>query len=710
MISPEYTTKDANGHIVSFYPQNVYRCTDCGKEIMDLQGTERISAYSLHVFYDGKCVVCDYDKSSCLHENKLLLGEERKILEYTSNGESGHTVKYVLQSVYSCPDCMETIIVDDPEAEEKEYTEAHYFYEGQCIRCQYESSCAHENKTLLSEDRDIRKYITTNDGNHKVYFYPKKNYCCLDCGEVIVETEEEMAEAVEAHSFSNGICVCGCLNKCTHENKILDSENRCYNIYTYKNESTHTVSYHPQNVYRCPDCGEYISDPPSAEEKAATENHVFVNGTCVLCGHGNTCKHSTNVYKENIHSNPTFSKGDATGHEVSYYLQTIYYCLDCGEQWTDAPSKDKTVEKETHVFADGVCLQCGYKNLCEHEKKQVAEAQFNPTYEKKDGTCHTVTYYPQDQYYCPDCGDHWAGEPKSETVEKAEAHVFTDGVCVLCGEKNTCPHDESIITQGDRLYPIIYRDINSDGHTAVFVPITQKICKTCNELIESVRGEAPISVKEAHQYDKGVCLLCGYKKPASTPAPVATESAPAAAVPVAPVYVAVSKNMEVHGFTVAEEPELVDVALSSSEDLMGDIGVKELKIKDLDKILIYSELRDIEKLDLDEQLMVLLSVLGYEDLVRDTLEEREISLSAEAEELLESIVSRIGEMSSRQQETFKKQVKEYFGISLGLENNEPSGTLRLSLEIQDSEGKRIERFSFTEEDEAWVLKKIEIAK
>ena len=231
MISPEYTTKDANGHIVSFYPQNVYRCTDCGKEIMDPQGTERISAYSPHVFYDGKCVVCDYDKSSCLHENKLLLGEERKILEYTSNGESGHTVKYVLQSVYSCPDCMETIIVDDPEAEEKEYTEAHYFYEGQCIRCQYESSCAHENKTLLSEGRDIRQYITTNDGNHKVCFYPLKNYCCLDCGEVIVETEEEMAEAVEAHSFSNGICVCGCLNKCTHENKILDSENRCYNIY-----------------------------------------------------------------------------------------------------------------------------------------------------------------------------------------------------------------------------------------------------------------------------------------------------------------------------------------------------------------------------------------------------------------------------------------------------------------------------------------------
>ena len=79
-------------------------------------------------------------------------------------------------------------------------------------------------------------------------------------------------------------------------------------------------------------------------------------------------------------------------------------------------------------------------------------------------------------------------------------------------------------------------------------------------------------------------------------------------------------------FTVAEEPELVDVALSSSEDLMGDIGVKELKIKDLDKILIYSELRDIEKLDLDEQLMVLLSVLGYEDLVRDTLEERDCLL------------------------------------------------------------------------------------
>jgi len=126
---------------------------------------------------------------------------------------------------------------------------------------------------------------------HKYTFIDSDTHKCLADG----------CDAEEAHSFTDGICVCGYKETCVQGN---------HNFSVSVNETTH----------KCADCD-------------ATENHVFSNDsdtTCDVCGYERT------VTEEDPTSEEIIYEVDINGiHHVKYDEEAeMYICQDkdCGEQ------------------------------------------------------------------------------------------------------------------------------------------------------------------------------------------------------------------------------------------------------------------------------------------------------------------------------------------------------------------------------------------
>lgn len=301
-------------------------------------------------------------------------------------------------------------------------------------------------------------------------------------------------------------------NVCTHESKdnsyVLEDK-----TYADIDDHGHTVSGTMVQYEFCNDCDERWE--VGREPFTQRADHIFYNEKQCACGYENTCTHPRldAGYEFDSGSAATYTDITATSHRVNGSRSMEYVCLVCGEvvQRVEAyPSEGKI---EPHSISNGECERCGYKVSCDHSNKRVIETYFDSVgaqYTDLTETTHTVIGTKGTNYYCDDCGEYIS--EKEENCTGTVAHEFDGNVCMDCGYKSACVH-ENISKEYDVDWEIArYSRVNPKTHTATSTyGYVQTSCKDCGAILSFAKVNEALSVVQPHEFRSGRCV-CGYEQ------------------------------------------------------------------------------------------------------------------------------------------------------------------------------------------------------
>lgn len=164
----------------------------------------------------------------------------------------------------------------------------------------------------------------------------------------------------------------------------------------------------------------------------------------------------------------------------------------------------------------------------------------------------------------------------------------------------------------------------------------------------------------------------------------------------------------VNGVQTSDLTEMVETLITVGETMDSHEEPVELQIVNVHRLLTDEEIFELDTLTVRERLLTVLAALGYADQVDETLREKEEILSDEAMALREEILNRISEMDEEELAEYKRILEEYFHLEV-LEDEVAELYIIIELEISRDGKTRVERYGFRQEDEEWILTKLEIA-
>ena len=340
-----------------------------------------------------------------------------------------------------------------------------------------------------------------------------------------------------------------------------------------------------------------------------------------------------------------------------------------------------------------------------------------------DADGHDETGYKVTGYQCHSCGESWqvSRADKPETVRRE--HDFMDGVCMMCGYRNSCAHENTSVEErpyyvGD----IKVTPVDESTHSWTGPKCRATTCDDCGEVIDLKVIAVDVKFTEAHWFfeDLDFCPDCGYEKPTAKPTATPAPTMPAVtdepiatvaptAVPTAePVYEEVAASEVVHGVKAEDETPMVETVLAVAEAIEGESA--SIGIVNVEKVILPEEKAALDALPVREQLLTFLSVIGFEEQVNAAMAADADGLSAEAVALKEQIQSRIAAMDAAAYAEFKAALLESFPQeAIEIDDVEYSFFV-LELEVRTGDEVRYERYGFRMEDGAWIFTRLEIGK
>lgn len=250
----------------------------------------------------------------------------------------------------------------------------------------------------------------------------------------------------------------------------------------------------------CKECGELLSE----ETLPLSEEHVYHNGKCLLCGANEFCEHDYVVVKE---LKPTckeagyvwtecsicgaeknYEVGEPTGEHGETYIDRFdSSCVKHGYEKTRCKVCDEVLSEvelplsEEHAFYNGKCLLCGVFEKCQHEFEIVKELA---------PTCGEAGYV---WTTCTKCGE----EKNYEVGEPTGEHTFDNACDTTC---NGCELTRTV-------EPHKYEGTETKAPTCGRAGEMTYVCSECGDTYTEA-----IKATGAHEYDNlcdAICNVCG---------------------------------------------------------------------------------------------------------------------------------------------------------------------------------------------------------
>lgn len=522
-----YEYKDEYAPVYEVIDEEHHRATALGTEFdvcwicnlhMNQVWNKQVSRIDGHNFWEDGVCECGY-VNPCEHPYIFEDCDWTGTPEYTAVDNKNHTVSGTGYVYTRCAECQQTFSYN-MEIQPYSKTEPHWYNEdGVCSACGHVNTCTHENaqpqEWVYSDDPDTvftvvdnKTHIATGKGCRSTY--------CEDCGMNVEYTELDQVTQEDTHSYDDdGVCrYCHHKNTCTHESKITD----WYFTGDAKYESVDD-RYHkatgPAWVYTyCDNCGVNLEHHAEASKTGTFDHEYNTDGVCTQCGHKTTCTHGDSWYDKQRDSVEYSDNKDGKTHTVTWSGSLIHVCSLCGAPLDSTPVENQK-DVEAHSFGDGTeCYGCGYKKeaACTHPRTEVnryAPSGEVLTCEPVDAYSHKFSGMITTNTYCPDCY-------KTIKIETAEGsytaqHYFVNGVCADCGYKNTCAHEHTKTEQ----YAVNVDEVvatTATTHTVKGIVRTSVWCEDCYETIRFT-DEKNATMTKAHEFDHGVCTICGYVNP-----------------------------------------------------------------------------------------------------------------------------------------------------------------------------------------------------
>ena len=517
---PEYESVDETQHKAITRVWVYDLCEDCGEQLNGHE-EERSEVGSHNYDVNGICSDCGYQKP-CAHENissawRWLDSESGKY-EVLSNREHRETGRIWVFDW--CENCGEEL--NGHEEERSEVYSHNYDENGVCEICGYKNTCTHENTwpSWYWLDDDNVKYESVSNKEHRetgrVWAYD----WCPDCYTELNGHEEDRSELSNHDYNEDGVCSrCGHKNTCTHENtspswwwKDYDS----VKIESIDNKE-HRESGRAMVCDRCEDCEAELNI--REEDRSEVFSHDYNGeGICSRCGHKNTCTHeriSANWWWTNPEK-VEYTSIDNRTHKATGEVTTYDWCPDCYTTFNSKNTHETRTEYWNHDYNNnGVCVNCGHKNTCNHAKTQedwwwkdynaVTYTSIDDLHHKAVGEARIVTR-------CSECDIEIKGSVRIEKKTATFSHDYgANGICTECGHKSACLHDGG--TYYSEYYDSSNVKDNGDGktHTVTILKGTlRECCSICNAPLK-ITPIANVTRISAHWYNNGsVCMECGY--------------------------------------------------------------------------------------------------------------------------------------------------------------------------------------------------------
>lgn len=284
-------------------------------------------------------------------------------------------------------------------------------------------------------------------------------------------------------------------------------------------DGTHKITGKNVASTVCVVCGKVLKKSKSFVEICMYDTEIDPSNACIFCGHipGDDGQHVHSftgdaVYTKGEYLDTVKSKDKPELYHVDRYQKMVSYkCVECGALGPAELVKGEVIEEQGyHVWDGDVCHWCGQTTECKHDGGTIEESTdpyysytfFNANEHIKD----TLVYTYQ---RCKQCGETLSA-PNEETTTELETHAYDDnGICVYCGYKTICPHDDmeySYYTDDAK-----YTPVDEYTHIASNISVASEHCTVCDYSRLYKEGEKVVGAIEApHDYEDGVCKQCGY--------------------------------------------------------------------------------------------------------------------------------------------------------------------------------------------------------
>ena len=310
---------------------------------------------------------------------------------------------------------------------------------------------------------------------------------------------------------------------CTHENtETFTAVDGATETWTPVDNREHDWSFDDLTIQRCLDCGhEEIIDRTPKTERHPHDYDAYV--VCQHCKHENTCLHENTEHHEELIDKVFTDTGDASMHkETANSYETFDECQDCGQKLNIEVHDEAVEQYRSHIFENGICIFCGHVEgtTCAHTAVEESWGWLGePTYTTINEQQHEISGQYYTHRHCMECGYEFERQEYTDIRTQVEDHSFdANGLCHECGyqKENICAHEniEEHWEWEDREPEFNYQDTGDDSvHAVTGNAVVTRSCADCGYVFSRVSERR--TETESHDYENGVCLLCGHEAAAN---------------------------------------------------------------------------------------------------------------------------------------------------------------------------------------------------
>lgn len=253
---------------------------------------------------------------------------------------------------------------------------------------------------------------------------------------------------------------------------------------------------------------ELTTQEPKAAEGTDDEEELFGEE----CDHAKTYEYTWFREILSVEDDPDdHAQHFATGMQCHYVV-----CMDCGEILSEV-ELGMITEKVSHSYdEDGVCIECGHSNACQHEDSYSYDSLDwgTVTIEEIEGDdqVHRATGIAYRYTYCNDCYLMLSSEYLGESTEEYAHNYDENGVCEDCGHSNACQHENAYSYTENEWENAVFEEIdgNNSEHQVTAPAREVTNCADCWARL-SEESIGPVTELYSHSYnDEGVCVECGH--------------------------------------------------------------------------------------------------------------------------------------------------------------------------------------------------------
>ena len=154
---------------------------------------------------------------------------------------------------------------------------------------------------------------------------------------------------------------------------------------------------------------------------------------------------------------------------------------------------------------------------------------------------------------------------------------------------------------------------------------------------------------------------------------------------------------------------MVEALVTVVDTIVAEEESASVEIVHVERVVTAEEKAALDVLPAREQLLTVLSVIGFEEQVENTLQTAGETLSEPAQALKSQIQERIAAMSAEEYAAFEETLLASFPQETIEIDGEEYTFFVIELEVRVGDAVRVERYGFRQEGEEWIFTRLEIA-